>query len=594
MTDDAASVSESTGYIGSTPKTAAELSIVTSPEALQPAAAALPTSPNLGTRASPVALTTSSPNVITHRRQRSISSRKKKSSGSSARSVSDTVVDSTPTTPVTSSASASGVNLSNTVNLVTPVVSGAGIDYDRSRFQEETYINTPYHFASEIRNEQFHALFPGLPKSERLLDDFSCSLSREFLYQGRLYVSQKYLSFSSNILGWISKIQVPFREITYMEKTSAVGLFPNAIAVETAETDKTQFNGFASRDATFEMIKDIWSQNLIADPLDSSSGDDLGEQVVNTETSILKGYRLKESSSFLFNGSALAPAHYAFDVPKLANPNEHLLVDEVLPSPPGLVFELLFGNGSTFLEDWLKAQGAWNVSKLNGFEEIEITDKTCVFQGKRHYEYEKPLHNAMGPRSTFCEATEIVWKRREEDVVPLEVVSTTYTPRVPSGSHFLTHTRVTLQWASATETRIRVSYWLVWTGGSWIKALIEAGARTGQAEATGDFMKLARQYIERNTEPYTVECEGIAQPSSAGVAEEIANSNHASAGPTALAGSTVSTAFSCLSFFRIDLSARDVIALVFFVLIAVSQWRISVQQRELRLLLTEGLALSHA
>lgn len=135
--------------------------------------------------------------------------------------------------------------------------------YDPKRFVEETYLDTPFHYASPERNAEFHSLFKNVPESDRLLDDFSCALSREFLYQGRLYISESHLCFSSSLLGWIAKVITPFKDVTYMEKTSTAGLFPNAISIET-ETSKTQFNGFISRDTAFTLLKEVWSRTLLA------------------------------------------------------------------------------------------------------------------------------------------------------------------------------------------------------------------------------------------------------------------------------------------------------------------------------------------
>ncbi|XP_077697093.1 protein Aster-A isoform X2 [Eretmochelys imbricata] len=52
------------------------------------------------------------------------------------------------------------------------------------------------------RNEDFRRIFKGLPESERLLVDYSCALQRDILLQGRLYLSENWLCFYSNIFRW--------------------------------------------------------------------------------------------------------------------------------------------------------------------------------------------------------------------------------------------------------------------------------------------------------------------------------------------------------------------------------------------------------
>lgn len=144
-------------------------------------------------------------------------------------------------------------------------VSLSGSDtFDPKRFVDETFLDTPFHYASAERNAEFHALFKNVPPGDRLLDDFGCALSREFLYQGRIYVSEAHLCFSSSLLGWIAKVVTPFKDVTYMEKTSTAGLFPNAISIET-DKGRTQYNGFISRDSAFSLLKEVWSRALLAE-----------------------------------------------------------------------------------------------------------------------------------------------------------------------------------------------------------------------------------------------------------------------------------------------------------------------------------------
>ncbi|XP_047610154.1 protein Aster-B isoform X7 [Phacochoerus africanus] len=52
------------------------------------------------------------------------------------------------------------------------------------------------------RNEDFRKLFKQLPDSERLIVDYSCALQRDILLQGRLYLSENWICFYSNIFRW--------------------------------------------------------------------------------------------------------------------------------------------------------------------------------------------------------------------------------------------------------------------------------------------------------------------------------------------------------------------------------------------------------
>ncbi|ONH67294.1 GRAM domain-containing protein YSP2 [Cyberlindnera fabianii] len=125
-------------------------------------------------------------------------------------------------------------------------------------------------FAPEKRNADFHSTFKKIPRSERLIDDYSCALQREImvqgrvlnekmLVQGRLYISEHHISFKSNILGWVTTLNIPIQEIVQLEKKNTAVMFPNAIVVKTLH-QKYNFASLLTRDATFDLITNIWNQ----------------------------------------------------------------------------------------------------------------------------------------------------------------------------------------------------------------------------------------------------------------------------------------------------------------------------------------------
>jgi hypothetical protein len=44
------------------------------------------------------------------------------------------------------------------------------------------------------------------PPPKILIEDYSCALSKEILVQGRMYVSEHYICFNSNIFGWVTNV----------------------------------------------------------------------------------------------------------------------------------------------------------------------------------------------------------------------------------------------------------------------------------------------------------------------------------------------------------------------------------------------------
>ncbi|KAG5924351.1 hypothetical protein E4U42_004660 [Claviceps africana] len=116
---------------------------------------------------------------------------------------------------------------------------------------------TGFAIASKKRNRDFHSLFKSVPDDDYLIEDYSCAIQREILAHGRLYVSEGHLCFSSNILGWTTTLVMSFDEIVSVEKRSTALLFKNGLMISTLHA-KHIFASFTSRDATYDLIVNIW------------------------------------------------------------------------------------------------------------------------------------------------------------------------------------------------------------------------------------------------------------------------------------------------------------------------------------------------
>ncbi|XP_072012622.1 protein Aster-B isoform X4 [Engystomops pustulosus] len=121
------------------------------------------------------------------------------------------------------------------------------------------------------RNEDFRKLFKQLPDSERLIVDYSCALQRDILLQGRLYLSENWICFYSNIFRWETLLTVRLKDICSMTKEKTARLIPNAIQLCT-DTEKHFFTSFGARDRTYMMMFRLWQNAL----LDKCYGNELG------------------------------------------------------------------------------------------------------------------------------------------------------------------------------------------------------------------------------------------------------------------------------------------------------------------------------
>ncbi|KAJ3173810.1 hypothetical protein HDU88_002899 [Geranomyces variabilis] len=111
--------------------------------------------------------------------------------------------------------------------------------------------------ASKKRNSDFHDLFSTLPKDDLLVEDYACAWQKEVLIQGRMYLSQRHISFYANLLGWVHSISIPFADVVALDKKYVATFIPNSLEISTA-TSKYFFASFMHRDITFGQIKNLW------------------------------------------------------------------------------------------------------------------------------------------------------------------------------------------------------------------------------------------------------------------------------------------------------------------------------------------------
>ncbi|CAN0206565.1 unnamed protein product [Lampetra fluviatilis] len=118
------------------------------------------------------------------------------------------------------------------------------------------------------RNDVFRRIFKHLPESEHLVVDYSCALQRDILVHGRLYLSEGWICFHSNIFHWETLLTIQMKEITAVTKEKTARVIPNAIQVCT-QNEKYFFSSLGARDRAFLMIFRLWQNSLLDKTLDS-------------------------------------------------------------------------------------------------------------------------------------------------------------------------------------------------------------------------------------------------------------------------------------------------------------------------------------
>lgn len=409
--------------------------------------------------------------------------------------------------------------------------------------------------ASKKRNREFHHVFRKIPLSDRLIDEFSCALSKDILVQGKMYLLNRFICFNSNILGWVTSIMIPLQEVIQIEKKSTAVLFPNGMIIRTLH-QKYVFATFISRDSTFNLITKVWHNALL-----ETSGDDPRRKRASnpgnrTRASVDDDTHSDAASDSSDDGLVLEPAESANtslderpDGPSrrpskstksknpvlaeeetddlLAASDSDVSVKDRLSTPPKSDTFNGFPNpgplshaptkhdytkdaGDTeVIDTTFKAPlgvvyellfGSDNSSYVKILQNLKNFDiLTSSIRGisnsnkERNYTYIKPLGGSIGPKQTKCHITDTVQFCDFSKYVEVEQV--TQTPDVPLGSSFKVRTRLFLTWAPENSTRMYVVTSVEWSAKSWIKGAIEKGSIDGQKEFMNSFVDTLTEII---------------------------------------------------------------------------------------------------
>lgn len=401
--------------------------------------------------------------------------------------------------------------------------------------------------ALKKRNKEFHQNFKKLPTKEKLIDDFSCAVSKDILVQGKMYLSDHYVCFNSNILGWVTNLVIPLQEVIQIEKKSTAVLFPNGIVIRTLH-QKYVFATFLSRDSTFDLITNVWHRVLLEnsdiDPkklqaqinkgkrraragsrvsnfsstsrdddtnsLDISDSDGLGGSDEDNDNSLFdededandSGHDASlESDDFESDGkpsdaseskdgdvAATSGSGNTFKGLPIVGPLTHA------PTETGYSKE----SSETFIsEDTIKAPpGAvylimfgTDTSKyiriLKDQKNFDISESKIKALTKENKERSYTYTKPLsGPIGPKQTKCNIEDKLIEYQPEKFyEVEQTTQTPDVPSGNSFKVKTKIFLSWAANNETKVYVVTSIEWSGKSWIKGAIEKGTIEGQKDS---------------------------------------------------------------------------------------------------------------
>lgn len=222
--------------------------------------------------------------------------------------------------------------------------------------------------------------------------------------------------------------------------------------------------------------------------------------------------------------------------------NEVDLCNEIINAPVGIVYDILFGSSNTsFHKKFLEDHDASEVSDYDKFHPME-SDPTKL---ERKYFYKRALNYSVGPKSTKCEVSEIIEHLNFTDHISMK--SVVATPDVPLGNSFTVVTRYCFTWGPDNTTNLKISYYINWTGRSWIKSLIEKSTAAGQESSVKDLLTTLKVEIDQNT--YLVDGPTIVKPTTQeDASQEPKKVVRSKSAKKSLAGNKIHTSMSQFSF----------------------------------------------
>lgn len=96
--------------------------------------------------------------------------------------------------------------------------------------------------------------------------DYSCSLYKDILLQGRLYASQNYICFHSSILRWETYLSLKWKDVTAIKRQCTALVIPNAISICVGK-EENFFAWFTTRDSAFLVLSRLWQNTLQEKPV---------------------------------------------------------------------------------------------------------------------------------------------------------------------------------------------------------------------------------------------------------------------------------------------------------------------------------------
>ncbi|XP_061588050.1 GRAM domain-containing protein 2B-like isoform X2 [Cololabis saira] len=127
------------------------------------------------------------------------------------------------------------------------------------------------------RDKTFHKLFPAIPETEYLKHMFTCSMQKELLYHGKLFVSEQHVCFYSSVLLKDTKVMIPVSSVSGIKKQNST---LSMLSIQTSNGEKYSFAHIRNRERCLKLLQSVCSNVQEGSPTSSphlSSAENEGE-----------------------------------------------------------------------------------------------------------------------------------------------------------------------------------------------------------------------------------------------------------------------------------------------------------------------------
>ena len=84
----------------------------------------------------------------------------------------------------------------------------------------------------EAVKKSFQRHFPRLYfTGEVVIKSFTCAIEKDIIMQGKMFLTPRYACFYSNVFNRNYCLEIPYLDVTKIEKRNTVGVIPNAISI---------------------------------------------------------------------------------------------------------------------------------------------------------------------------------------------------------------------------------------------------------------------------------------------------------------------------------------------------------------------------